>query len=324
MITLPKEWAESVGLKKNDPVAVIPQPGGGLLLSAGGTPVPSASDDTVIDADKVPDALALYRQLVGAYIAGFRSITVRSEFPLRGSMLESVSRFTQTSIGMEIVEEEENRTVVKDLMDITEVVPQKNIRREYLLVKRMASDVFQAASEMDAERLSGMSDRDTEVDRIHWMVQRQSRIFQKDIGLSTGMGMDLRTVTGCVSVSKTLERIGDHTVLMARHTADLIAAGKKNDCAAIGKLGGGIIGTLDSCVRAWMDADKEDSEQCIRAATAETKIIVEEFSKLEKKEKDLALDAIAVSSRRLAEYCADIAEMALNTAMEKPDHSAVS
>ncbi len=199
-------------------------------------------------------------------------------------MLESVSRFTQTSIGMEIVEEDENRTVVKDLMDITEVVPQKNIRRGYLLVKRMASDVFQAASEMDSERLGGMSDRDTEVDRIHWMVQRQSRIFQKDIGLSTGMGIDLRTVTGCVSVSKILERIGDHTVLMARHTAELIAAGRKNVCAAIGKLGGGIIGAPDSCVRTWMDADREDSEQCIRDATAEAKTVTEEFSKLEKKD----------------------------------------
>ena len=40
MITLPKEWAESVGLKKNDPVMVVPQPGGGLLLSVGGVQAP--------------------------------------------------------------------------------------------------------------------------------------------------------------------------------------------------------------------------------------------------------------------------------------------
>ena len=317
MITLPKEWAESVGLKKNDPVMVVPQPGGGLLLSVGGVQAPSEGDDTEIDADRVPDSVALYRQLIGAYIAGFRTITVHSAFPLRGSMLESVSRFTQTSIGMEIVEEDENRIVMKDLMDITEVVPQKNIRREHLLVKRMVSDVFQAASDMDTERLEGMADRDTEVDRIHWMVQRQSRILLKDIGLSAGMGVDLRTVTGCVSVSKTLERIGDHAVLMAIHTKDLIKAGGKDLCAAIGSMGDGIVKLMDSCVQAWMNTDRDGSEECIRMAEAQTKAIVSAFGRMEMTDESLPVDVMAGSSRRLAEYCADIAEMALDSAMEK-------
>lgn len=316
MITLPKEWAESVGLKKNDPVVVVPQPGGGLLLSPGGAQAPSADDAAEIDSDEVPDAVALYRQLIGAYIAGFRTIAVRSDYPLRGSMLESVSRFTQTSIGMEIVEEDENRIVMRDLMDITEVVPRKNIRREHLLVKRMVSDVFQAAAEMDAERLEGMSDRDTEVDRIHWMVQRQSHILLKDLGLSAGMSADLRTVTGCVSVSKTLERMGDHAVMMSRHMGEIIRSGRRDACTAIGALGEGIVALLDSCVRAWMDTDRDGSEKCIRAAKTETARIAAAFGEVEVSGRGIGVDAVAGSARRLAEYCADVAEMALNSAME--------
>ncbi len=317
MITLPKEWAESVGLKKNDPVMVVPQPGGGLLLTLGGAQAPSEDDATEINPEKVQDAVALYRQLIGAYIAGFRTIVVRSDYPLRGSMLESVSRFTQTSIGMEIVEEDENRIVMRDLMDITEVVPRKNIRREHLLVKRMVSDVFQAAADMDAERLEGMSDRDTEVDRIHWMVQRQSHILLKDLGLSAGMGADLRTVMGCVSVSKTIERIGDHAVMLSRYMGEIIKSDRRDVCAAIGELGEGIIALMDSCVQAWMDTDRGESEKCIRAAKAETARIAAAFGKMEASDKSVEVDAVAGSSRRLAEYCADIAEMALNSAMEK-------
>ena len=36
MITLPKAWADSVGLKKNDPVSVVPQQNGHRLLTDAG------------------------------------------------------------------------------------------------------------------------------------------------------------------------------------------------------------------------------------------------------------------------------------------------
>ena len=125
------------------------------------------------------------------------------------------------------------------------------------------------------------------------------------------MGVDLRTVTGCVSVSKTLERIGDHAVLMAIHTKDLIKAGGKDLCADIGSMGDGIVKLMDSCVQAWMNTDRDGSEECIRMAEAQTKAIVSAFGRME------MTDEMAGSSRRLAEYCADIAEMALDSAMER-------
>ena len=74
MITLPKDWADSVGLKKNDTVGLQPQPDGSMVIYPGGEQAAIAGSTKVIDADGLADRDFLYRQLVGAYIAGHDAI----------------------------------------------------------------------------------------------------------------------------------------------------------------------------------------------------------------------------------------------------------
>ncbi len=77
MITLPKPWAESRGLKKNDPVIVIEQNDGGLLLTTDGGEATRDSVKTLSTCDfSSPDAL--YRCMIGAYIAGHDQILLKS------------------------------------------------------------------------------------------------------------------------------------------------------------------------------------------------------------------------------------------------------
>ena len=317
MITLPKSWADSVGLRKNDPISVVPQPNCGLLLTAGAV-VPTGSYRKDIDADAALSADALYRELIGAYIAGHSEIAVRSAGSLPGALVKAVTDFTQASIGMEITEEDDTCVVIRDLMDPTEVPPQKNIRREYVLVRRMLADVFAAAGAGDAARLVGMRERDNEVDRIYWLVQRQASIHQMDITLSTQMGLDLRIVTGTVGVSKTVERMGDHAVLMAEHLEELgrmLRAGPVE--RSIEQVGTEILDLFDIAVKAWLDRDAAVAERCIVAGHA-TVTKVEALFKATPMSKETASPAslLAGSVRRLAEYCLDLAESAINYAME--------
>ena len=311
MITLPKAWAESIGLKKNDPVGVSAQPNGSLVLSVGSH---KGKDPGMIEIDLDPlrDGMALYRRLIGAYIGGNRQIAVRSEQPIKGGFLEAVSKFTQTSIGMEIVDEDECRIVMKDLMDQTEIQPQKNVRREYLLVKRMISDVFQSAECGDKGRLSGMADRDTEVDRIHWLVQREASMYQSDMTLGARTGTDLRRVTGCVPVSKTIERIGDHAVLMAGHLLSMKDAKEAAEVDRIlAEISGEVAGSFDDAVSSWMANDVDKAEECIRRSRSLAHHIETLFGPGGSTDASM----IGGSSKRLAEYCGDIAESAIDLSM---------
>ena len=89
MITLPKDWADTVGLKKNDTVGLQPQPDGTLVLYPGGNESTAAISTKVIDTDSITDRDYLYRQLVGAYIAG-HDIILSIKF-------ETNSRFSKLS-----------------------------------------------------------------------------------------------------------------------------------------------------------------------------------------------------------------------------------
>ena len=100
MITLPKDWADSVGLKKNDTVGLQPQPDGSMVIYPGGEQAALAGSTKIIDADGITDRDYLYRQLVGAYIAGHDVIELRSEGELSSMVASTASSFTQTAIGL--------------------------------------------------------------------------------------------------------------------------------------------------------------------------------------------------------------------------------
>ncbi|MCQ2078907.1 MAG: phosphate uptake regulator PhoU [archaeon] len=308
MVTLPKDWAEARGLKKNDPVVVTPQSDGSLLLSPQGLQVARESTKT-ISLDDLETADSLYRCLIGAYIAGHDQIVLRSEGPILGTFLEAISEFTQTSMGMEIVEEDEDQIVIKDLIDHSEVIPQKNVRREYLLVKRMIADVLAHTR----PKVSDMAARDTEVDRIHWLVQRQASIHQQDIGLCSRMGLRLGAVTSCVGVSKILERLGDHAVMVLRNLEHLGESDRSLVETHLESLGPIVLAYLGDAMGSWLDADYRRAESVIRRKEEVLVMIGRRFAGLSVVSN---LGLLLGSMTRIVEYCSDIAESAINISME--------
>ncbi len=308
MVTLPKSWAESRGLKKNDPVMVVPQPDGSLLLTLSGEESSKASVRTLnVDDFDIPDAL--YRCLIGAYIAGHDQIVLKSESAIKGPYLEAISQFTQTSMGMEIVEEEEDRILIKDLINHSEVVPQKNVKREYILVKRMIGDALSSTP----PTLDEMDLRDTEVDRIHWLVQRQASIYQQDIGLSSRTGLRLATVMSCMGVSKILERMGDHAVLIVDNLPSMNDDDRKKFRKNADRFGEKLLKHFEVAMESWLNADNVLAEKVIRSKEELSSATDRCFEDVSDKD---AANMIRGSIARIVDYCSDIAESAINISME--------
>lgn len=317
MITLPKEWAESVGIKKNDPVTVDVRSDGSLILTPGNAEIPAPCSVKTINVKTDSAEGPLYRQLIGAYIAGHNSIDIRSESPLSGAVANTVSSFTQTSIGMEIIEENDEHILIKDLMNHAEIKPMKGIERMKVLIKNMIADTFAAAVSGDVSNINNMDARDREVDRLHWLISRQVNIYQKDVTICSKTGLDLCTVTRCLSVSRILERIGDHAVVLSKN---LIRLTDDNKAKAVDKsiteIGNDIIALFNTSLSGWIEVDVEMAESCIESGEKIVKRIEKTFKKIEL-ELDTASSTslIAGSSRRIAEYCIDISEQTINAAM---------
>jgi len=317
MITLPKDWAESMGLKKNDSVNVEAQSNGDLLIS----PVRKANapkDIKRINTANMKNEAFFYRQLVGAYISGHSMIEAFSEGPLSNTVINIVNSFTQTSIGLEVVEEDNNHILIKDLMDHTEIGPQKSLERMSILTRKMIADVFDSAVSGDSSRITDMEKRDLEVDRVHWLISRQSNIYKKNPWLCKKTGSGLCELTNHIAISKILERIADHTVLLSRNMMSLM---KENKAAAVDKgikeIGDEILKLYGEAMKGWLKTDMDTAEYCIEEGARLVKKIEKVFRKMEVDiETASATSLIAGSARRIAEYCIDISELTINAAMD--------
>ena len=65
--------------------------------------------------------------MVGAYIAGHNMIELRSNDKLASEHIDVVSSFVQTSIGLEIIEENDNSIIIQDLMNQSQIRPLKSL-----------------------------------------------------------------------------------------------------------------------------------------------------------------------------------------------------
>ena len=319
MITLPKEWAESVGLQKNDPVGLQAQPDGSMVIYPAGSDSSDRVSTKVIEIGYDYNLDFLYRQLVGAYIAGHDVIEVVSDCDISSTIAGRISSFVRTAIGLEIMEEDDRHIVIKDLMDQNEMRPISSIERMRVLVRNMLNDVLDALEYKDASLLEGIDGRDREVDRIHWLISRQVNIHQKDITISRRQGVDLCSITRSGTIGRTIERIGDHAVLLAENLMPLIDDDATDDVdAEILRTGREVVVLFVDSVRTWVDRDVVNANRCIEHGEELVRRALSISGMSDKLigEPAIATEMITSSVKRIAEYSMDICETAINAAME--------
>lgn len=319
MVTLPKDWADSVGLKKNDSVSLQAQPDGSMVIYPQGIRKTAERTVKTIDVDSINDRDYLYRLLVGSYIAGHSAIELKSTGHISSLVAGVASAFTQTAIGLEIMDENDNRILIKDLMDQTEMRPTKSIERLRVLIKNLLTDVLDDAESKKKGIYDGLIDKDREIDRIDWLISRQVNIYQKEFSLARKIGSNLCEITRSNTASRALERIGDHTLLVAKNLDVLLAEpGTLEVVKEIISIGREVCDQISSSVTNWLNKDIAMANKCIEVST----LLVKRTEQLSMTAANLdqnggmSASMIAGSLRRMAEYAMDLSELAINSAMD--------
>ena len=312
MITLPKEWAERVGLKKNDPVWLQPHPDGTMIIHPQ-SEMTSNETTKVLEIESDIDRNLLYRQLVGAYIAGHDRIEIVSEDRISSVIASTASSFAQVAIGLEILEEDDRRIVIKDLMDPEEIRPVKSILRMKVLVRNMLNDILDGMIGGDLISTEMMNERDREIDRLDWLISRQVNIHQKDISLSARMGVDLCDITRCAIISRSIERIGDHAVLLTDH---MRALEKDEGWDRAIQLVREMIALFVKSIDTWVERDMVTANECIDQGAEMVAQCRSMISDVDRKRGPASMELALGSMKRIMEYSVDIAEVAINSAMD--------
>ncbi|MDD4307896.1 MAG: phosphate uptake regulator PhoU [Thermoplasmata archaeon] len=314
IITLPKEWVLSAKIQKNDPVGVLPQPDGSLLITPN-TTTEKDSHTKEFSVDKITDGQYLFRLLIGAYISGYADIILRSKNGIPAYLRDNVITFTQTLIGPEIVEEDSNTIHIKDLLKPTELPFDKTLKRMFLLVRGMHESTMIALAGKDRDMATEVIKRDRDVDRLQWLVARQTHMVLEDISLARKMEIRQSDVTLYLTMSRILERVGDHAIIIATQIPVLIESGLTPKTAdTIANASRQAISMLAKSMDAWQKRDilmANDNIDSLGTLIKSCKKINDMAATMEG-EPAVAMSYISESIRRTGEYSTDISELLIN------------
>ncbi|HII98458.1 MAG TPA: AbrB/MazE/SpoVT family DNA-binding domain-containing protein [Methanoregula sp.] len=321
VVTLPKVWAEEQKIQKNDPVGLIVQPDGTLLVTKKITDEPLQRTKE-IDSSAVTDPAFLFRMLIGAYITGFSTIRITSKERFPPFVRTVVRDFTQMTIGQEVVEETATVIAIKDLLNPAEMPFDNTIKRMYVIVRAMHEDAIASIETRNKVLAQDVITRDMDADRLNWLIARQTTMIMHHAGLSRKMGIAPGMAMYYYMLSRIIERVGDHAVRIAEHAMPLMATEIDSKVlAAIKKSSVMSLEIFDRSIVSFFNTDMKEAHRNIESIHALEKICGDINNMVLKQETLVAINLgyIAESIRRSGEYAGDISETVINLLVENED-----
>ncbi|HZW55818.1 MAG TPA: phosphate uptake regulator PhoU [Nitrososphaerales archaeon] len=322
VVSLPSDWAKSVGLKAKDEVFIMPQTDMSLLVMPG--PRTERTSERTIEISANSDEEETLRAFIANYIAGYDVIRLRfrSHVPELRAKLKAHVR--DKLIGVEIVEETSEGILAQCLHGYVDLPLKKALVRMSIITSSMQFDAVKSLSEGDTELASEIIDRDDEVDRFYHFITRQlnlavhNRRMIQEIGLSTAQDcLNYRLIV------KSVERIADHAAQVA--SSEILLNGRKvppslsEHITKMSKLANEV---YESSLRAVHTNSSRIANETIlklKQVLREEEGATEELISSRVDNKTVISLRLALESlRRIAEYSVDICEIVVNMSVGSP------
>ena len=322
VVSLPKAWVIDVGLKPKDAVAVMSQPDSSLLIVPRRDIRAAGKSEATIEATPGLERDVLLRQFISYYLAGYDTIRInmgKSDAQLRTTIREGIRR---KLVGVEIIEESTTGFLTQCLSGYVDLPLKKALERMSIIASGMLTDavsVLQAGGK-------GLGDevvqRDDEVDRFYHFLLRQLNIAVRDRSVIQEIGLtSARDCLGYRLVAKSVERVADHAASIALKAEGLGTVPdsqfkKLQDMTSASKR------VFENSIQALLRLDAEMAEESIEKTAevieSEEKLGGEVASAKAGASQLATLKLILESIRRVAEYGADISEVAIDLTVREP------
>lgn len=312
-VTLPKSWIEKTKLQPGDVVGCLQQPDGSLAIH------PHAKGERELQRYVVEvgdeDAEYLFRKIVAAYLSGYDVISVTSRKPLSAAARMSIREAVRRIMGLEIVEEEPQSVTVQDFLDPREFHIDKALRRMGMLTQAMQEEAFQCLLEPSDEILRSLRDRDDEVDRLYWLVNKQYHAMLRDASYAAKMDFTASQALNLLLVARLVERTADHAGRIAAQAVQV----ERTDATAP------LLARLEKEGRRAADLFKESLQTFHKRDAKKANTLIDTAKHFIRGQERLLKDAAALggepvshlafiieSISRTAAYAADVGEVAIN------------
>jgi phosphate uptake regulator len=318
IVSLPKNWVLARGLKAGDILFFTPRADGSVTVfpeAAAGT----EAEKRIVEVSNSADADHLFRRLVAEYIAGYPLLEVRTPGRMSAKTREVVRNFAQKMIGPEILEETSESVILQDVVGPNPLPIPSVIRRMHQMVRAMQSDAMAAFRARDTSIAKDVVERDWEVDRLHWFLEKQVTTALRDARILATLDLTLPECSTYLLASRVLERIADHAVRIAETVSIL---GKERTPEKLGveldRMSASAAATLSDALDCLDSRDIDKANAVIDVAKELTRLRERMLQEIASKQGRLAVGLAYVleSLERSAFYASDLAEIAIDRAVE--------
>jgi len=314
IVSLPKAWVKRVGLNAGDEVTITPQSDGKLIIAPRANPV--AQPPTFISVDD-KDIGALLRETIAVYVGGGRTIEFRSK-RFDSESRQNVKDVANSLIGLEIIEESADSITTKDLLDHQEMPVRRALRRLAVIVLSMLKDSLEALKSQDVELARDVTTRDPQADRLFLLVSKQFMAALNNVMIAEQLEMSIEDFFHHRQVANYLERVGDHAEKIAGGVIRLGDTSLPDDVLeALLNAGKTAYSVVDGSLGALSHKKVNEANAIIKLNEEVHRLLDIANARLVSlpAREAAAVGTIADSIDRCGEYGTNIAEVAINSAM---------
>lgn len=324
-ISLPKQWTKQAGIRPGDKVAIIPQKDSSLRIVPRFEEERNKNLEASIAVVPQENPEAVLRRVIAHYLVGYDAIRIHSSQERLPVRLRKLVKETIRNkfIGTEVVEESLQELVLQTFLGHSDLSIDGAIQRMHILSSMMHKDAIESMQNLDKELLADLVNRDDDVDRLYLFTVRLLKKAMINLQALEGLGIDRpRDALGYRLVSKSLERIGDHVVTIAKNALELPSPLSKKIYDDVYEIYTISDEAHKQSIEALFKRDQKFAEKSFELVSKlpgmEDKIMHEVLRERPDVTFVLPIRMILESNRRIGEYGADIAEIAINMITKEP------
>ena len=324
IVSLPINWVRGAGLEAGDSVILAPQNKSSLLISSD-TLNKNQRYETKIEINRlIPKKGKMYNQppvaepedifriLISHYLAGYDIIKMESKEGFSAAdrkFIKDASR--KRLVGLEVVEESHHELVLQSLLNYRDLSLHRALQNMSGLLTSMLSDIMEAIEKNDKEVAQDIILRDNEVDRFYLLTVRQLKAAIEDRNLSKKIGIERPgECLGYRLVTKSMERIGDHVVRIAKNLIEMENEVEPDD--PIFKMAEDVQTIFKQSIALLSNLDPMEANMVIKNAKNISRGGTALYKNRQADTNSHQFGFIVESLQRIAEYSGDIAEISIN------------
>jgi len=222
-VSLPREWAKNVGLKRGDLIYLDENQDGTLKVIPENLRDRKPPEKTILlSSDLCVERGMLKRTIMGNYALGADTMKVTSSSRLSGQHVNEIREAVRGLMGMGIMEETSSHATLQCSIDVTRFPITTSIMRLYMIASTMHKEAIEAFQDSNTRMAEETKQRKGEANTMFWALTRLLSVAQNDRILAENIGiedpMDLlfyRVVALC------LERISAWSETIAEQVIEL-------------------------------------------------------------------------------------------------------